>query len=80
MEEDILLLEEKVNVLSNDLILSSYITKEEIYKIKKEYYKSLISSLNIIKKQKEEIVDLKLLIIEKDAEINRKDIMRFCLS
>jgi hypothetical protein len=80
MEEDILLLEEKINNLSNDLILSSYITKEEIYIIKKEYYKSLISSLNIIKKQKEEIIDLKLLIIEKDHEINKKDIMRFCLS
>ena len=80
MEEDILLLEEKVNILSNDLILSSYITKEEIYKIKKEYYKSLISALNIIKKHKEEIIDLKIVIIEKDAEINRKDIMRFCLS
>lgn len=80
MEEDIIILEEKVNILSNELILSSYIINEELYKIKKEYYKSLISSLNIIKKQKEEIIDLKLLIIEKDAEITRKDIMRFCLS
>jgi hypothetical protein len=80
MEEDIIILEEKVNELSSELILSSYVTKEELYKIKKEYYKSLISSLNIIKKQKEEIMDLKLLIIEKDIEIKQKDIMRFCLS
>ncbi len=80
MEEDIIILEEKVTSLSNELILSSYITKEELYKIKKEYYKSLISSLNIIKKQKEEIIDLKLVILEKDIEIKQKDIMRFCLS
>jgi hypothetical protein len=80
MEEDIIILEEKVTSLSNELILSSYITKEELYKIKKEYYKSLISSLNIIKKQKEEIIDLKLVILEKNIEIKQKDIMRFCLS
>jgi len=53
---------------------------DEISKLRKDFYKTLTISLDIIQKQKEEIIDLKLDIIEKENEINSKDIMRFCLT
>jgi len=79
MDEDIKNLELKASYLSNQLLTSSFNINDDISKIKKEYYKSLIISLNIIQKQKEEIIDLKLELLEKEDEINRKDIMRFCM-
>jgi len=78
-DENIKSLEIKAIILSNELLSSSFNINDEISKIKKEYYKSIITSLNIIKKQKEELIDLKLLLLEKEDEILKKDIMRFCL-
>lgn len=80
MDEQIKNLELKASILSTLLLSSSTNINDEIFKLRKDYYKTLMITLNIIQKQKEEIIDLKLDILEKDNEINRKDIMRFCLT
>jgi hypothetical protein len=77
MEEEILDLEKKANNLSCNL-LSSSIINDDITKIKKDYYKSLIIALNIIRKQKQELINLQILLLEVEDECNKKDIMRFC--
>lgn len=82
MDEEITNLEYKINDLNSSLLLSSIqisTINDETIKIKKEYYKSLLLALKIIQKQKEEIINLRLIIIEKDEEICKKDIMRFCM-
>jgi hypothetical protein len=79
MEEEIIILEEKVATISTNLLSSSsFIINDDITKIKKDYYKSLISALNIIRSQKQKIIDLQLTIIELEDECNKRDIMRFC--
>lgn len=77
MEEEIIELEKKANNLSCNL-LSSSIINDDITKIKKDYYKSLIIALNIIRKQKQELINLQILLLEVEDECNKKDIMRFC--
>jgi hypothetical protein len=77
MEEEIIDLEQKANNLSCNL-LSSSIINDDITKIKKEYYKSLIIALNIIRKQKQDFINLQLLLLEIEDECNKRDIMRFC--
>lgn len=77
MEEEIIELEQKANNLSCNL-LSSSIINDDITKIKKEYYKSLIIALNIIRKQKQEFINLQLILLEVEDECIKKDIMRFC--
>jgi len=79
MDEEINSLENKIDELNSSLLTSSMNIKDDITKLRKEYYKSLLLALRIIQKQKEEMISLKLIIIEKDEEINRKDIMRFCI-
>lgn len=79
MDEEINSLENKIDELNSSLLTSSMNIKDDIIKLRKEYYKSLLLALRIIQKQKEEMISLKLIIIEKDEEINRKDIMRFCI-
>jgi len=79
MDEEINSLENKIDELNSSLLTSSMNIKDDITKLRKEYYKSLLLALRIIQKQKEEMISLKLIIIEKDDEINRKDIMRFCI-
>ena len=79
MEEEIIILEEKVATISTNLLSSSsFIINDDITKIKKDYYKSLISALNIIRSQKQKIIDLQLTIIELEDKCNKRDIMRFC--
>jgi len=80
MDERIKNLELKASILSTQLLSSSVNINDEISKLRKDFYKTLTISLDIIQKQKEEIIDLKLDIIEKENEINSKDIMRFCLT
>jgi len=75
MNNDLNNLEEKINELSLSI---SLIDIEEIKKLKMEYYKNLMISLKIIQKQKEDILELKLKIIELEEELRIKDIMRFC--
>ena len=70
-------MEKKANNLSCNL-LSSSIINDDITKIKKDYYKSLIIALNIIRKQKQELINLQILLLEVEDECNKKDIMRFC--
>jgi len=77
MEEEIIELEQRANNLSCNL-LSSSIINDDVSKIKKEYYKSLIIALNIIRKQKQDFIDLQLLLLEIEDECNKRDIMRFC--
>jgi len=78
MEEEIIELENKANNISCNLLSSSSIINDDIGKIRKEYYKSLIIALNIIRKQKQEIINLQIIILEIKDECNKKDIMRFC--
>lgn len=80
MDERIKNLELKASILSTQLLSSSVNINDEISKLRKDFYKTLIQTLDIIHKQKEEIIDLKLDILEKDNEIKRKDIMQFCLT
>lgn len=80
MDERIKNLELKASILSTQLLSSSMNINDEISKLRKDFYKTLIQTLDIIHKQKEEIIDLKLDILEKDNEIKRKDIMQFCLT
>jgi len=80
-EKNILILEEKVNNISIELLTSSsssIILNDDILKIKKDYYKSLITALNIIRKQKQKIVDLQINLIEIENDCNKYNIMRFC--
>ena len=79
MDEEINSLESKIDELNSSLLTSSMNIKDDITKLRKEYYKSLLLALRIIQKQKEDIISLKLIIIDKDEEISRKDIMRFCI-
>lgn len=79
MDEEINSLENKIDELNSSLLISSMNIKDDITKLRKEYYKSLLLALRIIQKQKEDIISLKLIIIDKDEEISRKDIMRFCI-
>lgn len=78
MNEEIKALEIKATTLSSQLLSSSFNINNDISNIKKDFYKSIITALKIIQKQKEEIIDLKLELLEKDEEIKNKDIMRFC--
>lgn len=78
MNEEIKNLELKATSLSSQLLSSSFNVNNDVSILKKDFYKSLIIALNIIKKQKEEIIDLKLEILEKENELKTKDIMRFC--
>lgn len=77
MKNDLNNLEEKIEELSLSLLRIS-IKDDEIIKMKKEYYKDLMLSLKIIQKQKEEIIELKIKIIELNEEIEIRDIMRYC--
>jgi hypothetical protein len=79
-EEAIHSLEIKATNLSTELLSSSFHINDDFSKIRKDFYKSLLIALRIIQKQKEEIIDLRLSILEKDDEIKKKDIMRFCLT
>ena len=80
MDEQIKNLEMKASILSTQLLSSSMNINDDISKLRKDFYKTLILTLDIIQKQKEEIIDLKLDILEKENEIKRKDIMQFCLT
>jgi len=80
MDERIKNLELKASILSTQLLSSSMNINDDISKLRKDFYKTLILTLDIINKQKEEIIDLKLDILEKENEIKRKDIMQFCLT
>ena len=79
MDEEINNLENRINELNSSLLTSSMNINDDVIKLKREYYKSLLLALRIIQKQKEDIINLKLIIIDKDEEINRKDIMRYCI-
>jgi len=78
MDDDnlIVVLENKIKILTEELSLEKSINSTDI---KREYYKNLMISLRIIQKQKEEILTLKLKIMELDEENNRLNIMKFCL-
>ena len=78
MEEEILELEQKANNISCNLLSSSFMINDDIAKIKKDYYKSLIIALNIIRKQKQDLINAQLELLEVKDECNKKDIMRFC--
>jgi len=78
MDEDINNLERKIENLSIELLSSSININNEISKIKKDCYKNLMIALKIIQKQKEEIINLKIIILELNDEIDKKDIMKFC--
>ena len=78
MEEEILELEQKANNISCNLLSSSVMINDDIAKIKKDYYKSLIIALNIIRKQKQDLINAQLALLEVQDECNKKDIMRFC--
>lgn len=78
MEEEILELEQKANNISCNLLSSSVMINDDIAKIKKDYYKSLIIALNIIRKQKQDLINAQLELLEVKDECNKKDIMRFC--
>jgi len=80
MDERIKNLELKASILSTQLLSSSMNINDDISKLRKDFYKTLILTLDIIQKQKEEIIDLKLDILEKENEIKRNDIMQFCLT
>ncbi len=71
-------LEQKVNNLSCE-ILSKSSYKDDYMILKKEYYKNLMISLRIIQRQKEEILNLKLKIVELTEEVEIKDIIKFCM-
>ena len=77
-EEIIKQLEEKVVTISTNLLSSSLIINDDITKIKKDYYKNLILALNIIRSQKQKIIDLQLTIIELENECKKLNIMRYC--
>jgi len=79
-EKSIAILERKASNLSTELLSSSFQINDDFSKIKKDFYKSLSTALRIIQKQKEEIIELRISLLEKDDEIKKKDIMRFCLS
>jgi len=81
-EKIILILEEKVNNISIELLTSStsssLIINDDILRIKKDYYKSLITALNIIRMQKQKIIDLQINLNEVENDCNKYNIMRFC--
>jgi len=77
-ELEILRLEHKVNNLSCE-IMSKSSFKDDYSILKKEYYKNLMISLRIIQRQKDELLKLKLKIVELNEEVQIKDIMRFCM-
>lgn len=77
-ELEILKLEQKVNSLSCE-ILSKSSFKDDYSILKKEYYKNLMISMRIIQRQKEELLNLKLKVVELTEEVQIKDIIRFCM-
>ena len=77
-ELEILKLEQKVNSLSCE-ILSKSLFKDDYSILKKEYYKNLMISLRIIQRQKDELLNLKLKVVELTEEVQIKDIIKFCM-
>lgn len=81
MNNEILLIEEKVKNLGAELALSSSLrNSENSIKLIKDYYKNLMIALRIIQKQKEEILELQIKLHEANEELVIKDIMRFCIN
>jgi hypothetical protein len=76
MNNEIILLEEKVKNLSAELLIKN---NENTNKFIKDYYKHLMIALRVIQKQKEEILELQIKLHEVNEELMIKDIIRFCI-